>query len=371
MSRHGDSAQAVKVGVIGCGRVACDIHLPLLKQMPGVTVTALADPAAERVAAAAAIVPGAARYDDAFRLLDDADVDAVLIAAPTALHGELAERAIRAGRHVYLEKPLAASLAQGRSVVEAWRSSGLAGMIGFNYRFHPLYGQLRQAAAQQRIGRTVALRSVFTTAAGVPQWKERRATGGGALLDLASHEIDLIRFVLDDEIASVSAVIQSRETEHDTACLQLQTRGGVSAQVLCAFGAAEEAAMELWGETGSLSISRYGSLAVSASPAGARGPLGRLAAAVHETLTHAPEWWRRRSHRVDPSYAAALANFLQAVRGVAPAAVDFTDGLHALAVTEAAEQSASTGAVVRPAGFEAAPPSSAHSPASVAQEQLA
>ena len=195
----------------------------------------------------------------------------------------------------------------------------------------------------------------------MPRWKQRRATGGGALLDLASHEIDLVRFVLDDEIVSVSANLQNRKSEHDTVSLQMQTRGGISVQMFCAFGAAEEAAMDLWGEAGRLSVSRYGSVVPSCSPSAAQGPLGRLVAALRESFGHAPMMWRRlRSRGADPSYAVALASFVNAVRHGVPAAVDLNDALHALAVIEAAEQSAGTGAVVMVSESAAAP----------AQEQL-
>src|SRR5262249_31559465 len=156
----------------------------------GVRVIALADIDGTRLSEAGAQAPRATRFSDYTRLLDIAELDAVMVCVPPAVHAELTIAALEAGKHVYLEKPLATTLEDGRRICAAWRRSGRVGMVGFNYRFNRLYRQAQGHVANGRIGPVVAIRSVFaTTPDWLPDWKRALSTGGGALLDLASHEI--------------------------------------------------------------------------------------------------------------------------------------------------------------------------------------
>src|SRR5690349_4476182 len=136
MARSNAPSSTVAIGVIGCGQIAQAVHLPVLSRLPGVRVTALADTDATRLSQAAARVPRAACFSDYARLLATPEVDAVVICAPPALHAEVAVAALKANKHVYLEKPLATTLEDADRVCEVWRQSGRVGMIGFNYRFN-------------------------------------------------------------------------------------------------------------------------------------------------------------------------------------------------------------------------------------------
>lgn len=334
----------VQVGLIGCGRIAQAVHLRLLTRMAGVRLTALAETDPARLAKAGDRVRRAARFTNYTRLLARPDVDAVVICLPNALHAAVAAAALRAGKHVYLEKPLATSLAEARPVLRAWQASGLVGMIGFNYRFHRLYQAARTCVQSGRVGPIVAARSVFTTPPQpLPAWKRARHSGGGVLLDLASHEIDLLRYVLGQEVAAVSADVRSLHSEGDTATLQLRMTGGTQAQVFVALGAAEAAGCEVYGQAGSVRLDRYGSwtVRVSGSRAGSRW---QRAWDGLRTLGGVPHLFAKlRAPANEPSFGTALTHFAGAVRGEHPAGPDFGDGYHSLAVLEAAEQSARTG----------------------------
>lgn len=85
----------------------------------------------------------------------------MLISSPPALHADVAIAALRAGKHVYLEKPLATSLQEGRALLDVWRRTKLVGMVGFNYRFNPMHETARQHIADQRLGTLIGARSVF------------------------------------------------------------------------------------------------------------------------------------------------------------------------------------------------------------------
>ncbi|MGH9945550.1 MAG: Gfo/Idh/MocA family protein, partial [Pyrinomonadaceae bacterium] len=225
--------------------------------MPGAEVVALADTDATARQRAAALAPRARVFDSYRELLDQAETDAVVICAPSALHAEIATAAFDAGRHVYLEKPLGASLVEGRCVLDARARAGRLGMIGFNYRFNPLYERARRRLLAGEIGPAVAARTVFSTAAGahLPDWKRERRTGGGALLDLASHHVDLGRYFFGQEVCEVFAALRSSEHgEGDTAALHLRLSGGALVQSFFSLSAVEEDRIDLYGRAGRLSV---------------------------------------------------------------------------------------------------------------------
>ncbi len=344
MTRSNSPSSTLAIGVIGCGQIAQAVHLPILARLPGVCVTALADVDATRLSQAGARVPRASRFSDYARLLATAEVEAVVVCAPPALHAEVAIAALQAGKHVYLEKPLATTLEDGERVCEAWRHSGRVGMMGFNYRFNRLYRQARSHVCGDRVGPVVAVRSVFaTTSDGLPDWKRARSSGGGALLDLASHEIDLVHFVLGQEVVEVFSDVRSLASEGDSAVLQMRLTGGIPAQIFVSLGTTEEAVFEVYGQRGKVSVNRYQNMSAQVTGTRVAGRVRRLwnsLAAVREL-----PWFvqRLRAEANEPSFAAALAHFLGAIRGRHRACPDFVDGYRSLAVVAAAEESARTG----------------------------
>jgi predicted dehydrogenase len=252
--------------------------------------------------------------------------------------------ALQAGKHVYLEKPLATTLEDGERVCETWRRSGRVGMIGFNYRFNRLYRQARAHVACGRLGRIVAARSVFaTTSDGLPDWKRARSSGGGALLDLACHDIDLVHFVLGQEVVEVFADIRSITSDEDSALLQMRLSDGISAQLFASLGTAEEAVFEVYGQQGKVTVNRYQDAASRITGTRVEGRLRRVLNSV-AALRELPYIVKRlRAPAHEPSFAAAQKHFLGAIRGQHAASPDFLDGYRGLAVISAAEESACTG----------------------------
>jgi predicted dehydrogenase len=324
------------------GRV---VHLNNLARFPHVEIVALAEPDAERRQAASEQAPRAAAYTDYGELLERTDIDAVLICLPNALHADVAIKALQRGKHIYLEKPLAINLEDGAKVVEAWHRSARVGMIGFNYRFNPLHQEVRRHLQAEKLGELVGVRSVFTTAPHrVPEWKQRRQSGGGALLDLASHHVDLVRFWFNEEVHEVRANIRSQRVDADTATLELRLANGLLVQSFFSMSSVDDDHFEIYGRNGKLCLDRYNSWAVEiTSSTGGSAPLHRFSRAV--------AWLPRSRFAIsklfaqanEPSFAAALAHFVTAARNGGPASPDFDDGFQSLAVIIAAEESARTG----------------------------
>jgi predicted dehydrogenase len=350
MTRSDSPSSTVSIGFIGCGQIARAIHLPNLSRLPGARVIALADIDVTRLSKAGVQAPRATLFSDYTRLLDMAELDAVVVCAPPAVHAELTIAALQAGKHVYLEKPLATTLEDGRRICAAWRRSGRVGMVGFNYRFNRLYRQAQSHVANGRIGAVVAIRSVFaTTPDWLPDWKQAFSTGGGALLDLASHEIDLVHFVLGQEVVKVFADVRSLESEGDSAVLQMRLADGVPVQVFVSLGTAEEAVFEVFGQHGKVTVNRYQSAAARLTGTRVHSRLRSLWNCA-ETVRELPYFIQRlRATGNEPSYVAALTHFFGAIHGRHHACPDFLDGYRSLSVVAAAENSVRTG---RPALVE-------------------
>ena len=336
----------VSLAIIGWGRHAEHVLNPTLHGSATARVAAIVEPDAARRARAASSHPQAtclSGYQEAVALNG---IDAVLIALPNALHAEVALAAFARGKAVYVEKPLALDSVEGARLVEAARAADCRTAIGFNYRFHPLLRRLKAQLAAGRVGRVVAVRSIFTTAAReLPSWKLRRATGGGVLLDLGSHHIDLMRFLFDDEVAQVAATLSSRRSEADNALLQLEMRGGVPVQSCFSLTSAEAHGVEVWGEEGVLSVDLYASFDVELrETARSRASRARAIGRQGRAFVSGPHGWRRLvSKGHEPSYRSSLEAFFRCVsRGDAPTP-DLHDGLASLKVVEAAERSAAEG----------------------------
>ena len=230
-------------------------------------------------------------------------------------------------------------------MLEAWQNTPLVGMIGFNYRFNPLYRATQQHLKAGGLGKLVGARSIFsTTGRNLPDWLQTRSTGGGVLLDLACHHADLFRFFFGQEVQEVFASLRSLRSEDDSAMLQLKLSNGIMVQSFFSISSIEEDRFEVYGQTGKLFVDRYLSLRVEIY-----GPTLdsiRLRQLWHglKTLIHVPYLLKKiRAPGHEPSYREALTHFITAARTHCPAPPDFYDGFRSLMVIGAAEESAKTG----------------------------
>jgi predicted dehydrogenase len=340
----------VRIALVGCGSLGRQVHLPILAALPGTRLVAVADADARALESAERVASSAARFNDYRELLTRDDVDAVVVALPTALHASVGIDVLAAGKHLYLEKPIAATLSDAERLVECWRTSGRVAVMGFNYRFHPLYQRLRTMISDGAIGSIVAMRSVFAAPTdSLPAWKARRDTGGGALLDLGIHHIDLARFLLGREVRSVGAQLHNIKSDSDRVTLDLELDGGVVAQTFFAFGAVEEDRIEIYGDNGKLTIDRHHSLTVERRPSrvgssrGQRLGLGYRGPRLRDLLASPVLPLRLRAPTAEPSFRASLAHFVGAVNRSNDATPDLVDGLRALEVAAAAADAAAEG----------------------------
>lgn len=338
----------VRIGVIGCGSIAYWMHLRELRRLPGARLVAAADPDPEARARAARLV-AVPIHKDAAELFARPDIDAVVISAPNTVHAELARAAAAAGRHFYLEKPIALSRVEALEVIAAAKQAGIVAVIGFNRRCNPFFEQARRLLSEGYIGRIHAVQSVFSEPnipAQMPAWKRKRATGGGALLDLGSHHVDLLRWFLDDEIVDVAAHFRSEQSDQDMGWLQLSFRTGPCASVVCSFRTGASETFEFFGEKGTLRVDRHrGSISLSLPRRFGYGTRRTFVWPQMDAIAWRCARLLRPSY--DASYRRALSNFVARCSGRTQPFASLQDGLRSLEVILAAEQSATNGGIAR------------------------
>ncbi|GAB5536305.1 MAG: Gfo/Idh/MocA family oxidoreductase [Rubricoccaceae bacterium] len=325
----------LRVGLVGAGRIAQLVHLPALAAADGLEVVGIVEPNDEARVAAGTLAPRATLYTDLDRMLEEPTVEAIVVAAPTALHAEIARRAFDADRAVYLEKPIAVTLDEAATVLEA--AQGHVGMSGLVFRFARTYQRTRSLLQSGAIGEIVAVRTVFTSAPReLPAWKQTRATGGGVLLDLLSHHADLVAWLIDAPIVEASARIRSVRSEADTASVQLELASGVSVQTFVSSAAAAAHCVEVVGTEGRLVANPWAGDEPDVFGTG-------LVPSRAERLRAADP--RRALHRPDfqGPFRRAFETFAEAARLRQPVQPSLQDGWQSLAVVEAAERSSAHG----------------------------
>ena len=223
----------MRFGIIGAGRIG-KIHGGNVAARPDseVALVADADPAA---AAALAKVTGA-KVASVDAILAAKDVEAVAICSPTDTHADLIERAARAGKAIFCEKPIDLDVNRVRACLDVVNKSGATLMVGFNRRFDPNFAELRRRVAEGAIG---ALEIVSITSRDPsPPPVSYIARSGGLFRDMMIHDFDMARFVLGEEPVAVSAMGSAlvdkaigEAGDIDTAVVIMETASGKVAQI--------------------------------------------------------------------------------------------------------------------------------------------
>ena len=340
----------MRLGIIGCGYVTLDRHLPALRHVPEIGVVALADTHREAAAEAARLF-GAGRVVDPERILDDGEVEAVAICTPPAAHAELAVAALDVGKHVLLEKPVAPSLEEADRIAERAARSPQQVLVGFNFRRHRFVERARRLVADGALGAVQAVRTAFTNPVLDEQqpWKRRRGLGGGALLDRAVHHFDLWRFVLGAEVAEVFALTRSERGDDQSVVVTARTRDGTPLSTLALDDSAITHDLAVYGTDAALfaDCCRFDGFHVATRTEPPGSPAARLRRA-REALRRPSESYRavRGGGDFRISYVEEWRHFARVVRGEAVASPTLADGRAALEIALAAARSADSGSSV-------------------------
>ncbi|RKH23663.1 gfo/Idh/MocA family oxidoreductase [Corallococcus praedator] len=226
--------EARKLGwaVVGCGWVARDYVIPALQGARNTRLVALCDSDAEALMRPQA--DDAARYTQLSSVLEDKAVDAVYIATPNHLHAAMTEACAAAGKHVLCEKPMAVTAQDGLRMVAACQRAGVHYATAFDQRHHAAHRKLRTLVKEGVLGTITQARihyACWLPADWAPgNWRiDPEQAGGGAMIDLAPHGLDLLEVLLGDEWQSLTAMVQRRVHDYavdDGAVLMGQFRSG-------------------------------------------------------------------------------------------------------------------------------------------------
>jgi predicted dehydrogenase len=206
--------KTLRCAVIGAGAISTE-HLNSLASCPRAATVAIADPNRKRAREASERFDIPRVYRDHRRLLADPDIDAVIVAVPNYLHAPIAMDALKAGKHVLLEKPMAMNARQAAAIINAAEASRRVFMVGMNFRFHAQTQLARQAIQRGDLGDVYHARCFYLRRAGIPRigswFTQKNLSGGGCTLDIGVHMLDASLHLMNDfDVATVAAQTHAR-----------------------------------------------------------------------------------------------------------------------------------------------------------------
>ncbi|MBA3416085.1 MAG: Gfo/Idh/MocA family oxidoreductase, partial [Chloroflexia bacterium] len=319
-------------GLIGASTIAREWMIPAIRTAGGSEVVAVGGSDPERVRRFAAEQGIGAAYHGADDLLADPAVDVVYISTTNEKHYGQTLAAARAGKHVLCEKPLALGVAEAWEMVAACRAAGVAMGTNHHLRNAVTHRTLRRLLGEGVIGRPLAARVFHAVSlpAHLQGWRiDNPTAGGGVILDITAHDADTLRFVLDDEVEEVTALIANQGMAvsgvEDAVMGVMRFRGGTLAQFHDAFTVAHApTGFEVHGTEGSL----------LARDVMTQQPIGAIV--LRRGATEEPVVMDEANNL----YERSVRRFNAAVLGDDPPAATGEDGVRSLAVALAVRQSA-------------------------------
>jgi predicted dehydrogenase len=250
----------MKFGIIGCGGIADRRTIPGMLESKKVSITAVEDVSEELTKKVAEKYGIGAFYTSEDDLLGNDDVEAVYIGTPVWVHGEQVRKAADAGKHILCEKPLAISIKESEKLINYCQKRNVVLQVGFMMRYHGYHIKAKEMVDSKAIGDPVMGRGQLTCWYPPMEnaWRQDPAKGGGgALMDMAIHSVDILRYLFGE----VSAVSSFNGTEthgytvEDSGVILLKFEGGAYGVCDSFFNIPDEAAkgvLEVYGTRGSL-----------------------------------------------------------------------------------------------------------------------
>ncbi|MCX5641633.1 MAG: Gfo/Idh/MocA family oxidoreductase [Candidatus Omnitrophica bacterium] len=343
----------VNWGVIGCGGIARRRTIPEgIVPAQNSCLTAVMDanlPVAKEMAKDLKVKA----YDTEEELLADPEIQAIYIATPASLHANQAIAALRAGKDVLVEKPLCLTLSDCESVIrEAEKQDRKLG-VGYMMRFHGFHQQLKVMVSEGRIGKPVLGRAQLSCWYPPMEgaWRQNpEQGGGGSLIDMGNHLIDLLEYVFQSLVAEISCftgnLVQSYPAE-DSALTTVRFQNGALGMVDSFFSIPDNSSrnfLEVYGSVGS----------VLAEGTIGQGPAGTARAFVEKEMKgYEADQKRAQSGGVDlkfplvNTYQAEIEEFADAILKDRKPVISGEDGLWSQKLVLAAYESARTGRTIK------------------------
>ncbi len=329
----------VRIGIIGCGAIAKHTHMHGYSKLnEKAEVVALADPLQSNLRALGALhsVDTQNQYSTYQELLRRDDIDAVSICTPNYLHAPQTIDALRAGKHVLCEKPMATNIEAAKAMVQAAEKTDRLLMVGFTHRYMQHNQTAQQLIKQGAIGKPFMMRVRFAhdgpynSWAATTDWFFRpEQAGGGALLDMGIHALDICRFMLGDiaqVFGHVGTFVKDIPVE-DSAIVSLAFENDAAGYIEVGWSSKKGVlGLEIYGSEGTLIVDYTTPIRLHQSGAG--------------------QEWVEITDAVNDAAVCEMEHFVDCiVQGVQPSANQL-DGFTAVLLAEAVYQSAQTGSAV-------------------------
>ena len=248
----------IKFAVIGAGGIADRRTIPAMVKSNECALVAVME-RVESIARAVGEKYNVPYFLDEEEMLKSVECDAVYIATPVFCHYEQVMKALKYGKHVFVEKPLCLSEKEGQEILAAFKEAGLQLTVGYMMKHHNLHEKAKELVAGDAIGKVVDVRAQFSC--WYPDiegaWRQNKALGGGgAFMDLGVHCVELIEDVLEEEIVEVKSLYNTQTFNYeveDSAVMIFRTQSGTLGHIDVNFNIPDRACqskLELFGTKG-------------------------------------------------------------------------------------------------------------------------
>ena len=330
----------VRIGIIGAGRIG-KVHCESIgRYVKNAVAACVADPFMNEGTEQTLRALGAEKVTKDYReILADKSVDAVLICSSTDTHAQISVEAIKAGKHVFCEKPVDHDVKKILTVKKALQGGGVKYQVGFNRRFDHNFEAVKKAIDAGRIGHLDVLK-ICSRDPAAPS-ADYIKVSGGIFLDMTIHDFDMVRYLSSDEVESVYAVggvtvdkAIGEAGDIDTAVVTMKLKGGALAVIdncrRAAYGYDQRA--EAFGSLGQIAVANDAASTAVISDA-------------NGVTAEKPLYFFLE--RYMQAYVKEVSEFVRCIEEDRPVPVGIEDGLQAVVIGLAAKRSLQTGAPVR------------------------
>lgn len=331
--------EKTKIGVIGLGGVAQLVHLPNLIKLPNVEVTAVAEINRNRLNTISDKFNIKQRYTNHKELLDKSDVDAVIIATPTNTHKDISIDCLKAGKDVLVEKPLARTYQEAKDLVDVAKKSKKILMVGMNLRYRPDTMLLRSLINANEIGEPFYIKCgwIRKQSSSEKWFTKREESGGGVIIDLGIHLLDLALWLLDypaiESVATKNFYHNTKSVEDTSiSCINCKSSAVINLEVSWSLPVEKDHFfLDVYGAKGSFSSN----------------PVRMYKKVENDYINLAPTQADNPTAMFKKSYLNELKSFVGAIKGLNPVFSPAEEAVHRMKIIEAMYESANKNSEIK------------------------
>lgn len=231
------NSKKLRIGIIGCGKIAQIRHIPEYLLNEGVEVVAVSDVNYKRAKEVATNNDIPFYFQNYRELLNMPDIDAVSVCTPNATHAEVTIQALYNQKHVLVEKPIAINIEDAEKMVNLAQTKNKILMVGYNQRLNPIHNWVKSYIKHEGIGKVYQFQSNFQHG-GPGNWSidgknswffDRKEAGFGVTVDLGVHKLDLLQWLINDEIYQAQSFLSfnDKASVEDNAVFIIKTKSGI------------------------------------------------------------------------------------------------------------------------------------------------